>query len=182
MMSARAVATAHIQGPNRQSWRAFRPFADILSTFCAWSVCLLSFVAGWRGARAEPLTLADAERGCGIGVWVAAQHRVIARGIFITLERVIGAMQPARVTLTGRRAPLPRAQFSLRTDAQPSLRARPARFDPRLLAPPHSPSRAYLHSVSLGPHAPVQLSCGSDEHSARDSRLRLLSQATSSRH
>jgi hypothetical protein len=50
-MSARAVPTLRIQGPNHQCWRAFRPSADTLSTFCAWSVCLLSFVAGWHGGR-----------------------------------------------------------------------------------------------------------------------------------
>lgn len=49
-------------------------------------------VRGRVGARAERLTLADAERGCGIGVRVAAQHRVIARGIFITHGCVIGAI------------------------------------------------------------------------------------------
>jgi hypothetical protein len=174
-MSARALPIARVQSPSRQSWRAFRPSADILSTSSAWSVCLLLFVAGWPGPQARDLGRRG-EAGAAPTFGSSAQHLVSRTGSSSRMGACSARWVPGRATLTGRRASLRRAQFLLqRRRAAQSPRSPRACRSRSTRSAPYSPSRAiFTLGQSWATCAGPRL-CGQDEHPARGGCLVLCS-------
>lgn len=177
-MSARAVPTARIRGPNRPSWRGVSVVRGhpqhFLCVECMPAV-VRSRVAGGSGGAVDLGRRGQARAGSAFG-WRRSTV-VIARGTFITHGRVIGAVVTACVIHSARRAiAAGERRCRVRDACYARMRSPFCARDPGVSTggyslPRHSPSRARFSLGESGPRPPVHLSCGSDEHPARDSAV-----------